>query len=77
MYKKRNELLKYLFLNNRDIAIYFYRDCNQLEIFSEYKNMDLNIAEVVNEIIILPTYPKYDEKQILNNIKLIRQYFNK
>ena len=71
-------MLKYLFLNNRDIAIYFYRDCNQLEIFSEYKNMDLtNIAEVVNEIIILPTYPKYDEKQILTNIKLIRQYFNK
>ncbi len=78
LYKKRNELLKYLFLNNRDIAIYFYRDCNQLEIFSEYKNMDLtNIGEVVNEIIILPTYPKYDEKQILTNIKLIRQYFNK
>ena len=78
LYKKRNKLLKYLFLNNRDIAIYFYRDCNQLEIFSEYKNMDLtNIAEVVNEIIILPTYPKYDEKQILTNIKLIREYFNK
>ena len=78
LYKKRNELLKYLFLNNRDIAIYFYRDCNQLEIFSEYKNMELkNIAEVVNEIIILPTYPKYDEKQILTNIKLIREYFNK
>ena len=59
--------------------IYFYRDCNQLEIFSEYKNNDLkkNIAEVVNEIIILPTYPKYDEKQILTNIKLIREYFNK
>ena len=78
LYKKRNELLKYLFLNNRDIAIYFYRDCNQLEIFREYKNMDLtNIAEVVNEIIILPTYPKYDEKQILTNIELIRKYFNK
>ena len=78
LYKKRNKLLKYLFLNNRDLAIYFYRDCNQLEIFSEYKNMDLtNIAEVVNEIIILPTYPKYDEKQILTNIKLIREYFNK
>ena len=78
LYKKRNKLLKYLFLNNRDLAIYFYRDCNQLEIFSEYKNNDLkNIAEVVNEIIILPTYPKYDEKQILTNIKLIREYFNK
>ena len=78
LYKKRNELLKYLFLNNRDIAIYFYRDCNQLEIFKEYKNIYLkNISEVVNEIIILPTYPKYNDKQIFTNIKLIRKYFNK
>ena len=78
LYKDRNSLLKYLFLNNRDIAMYFYRDCNQLNIFKEYKNNDLkNIAEVVKEIIILPTYPKYQEQQILMNIKIIRKYFNK
>ena len=78
LYKNRDSLLKYLFLNNRDIAMYYYRDCNQLDIFKEYKNNNLkNIAEVVKEIIILPTYPKYNEKQILMNIKLIRQYFKK
>ena len=58
--------------------MYYYRDCNQLDIFKEYKNNNLkNIAEVVKEIIILPTYPKYNEKQILVNIKLIRKYFKK
>jgi len=78
LYKDRDSLLKYLFLNNRDIAMYFYRDCNQLNIFKEYKNNDLkNIADVVKQIIILPTYPKYQEKQILMNIKIIRQYFSK
>ena len=67
-----------MFLNKRDIAKYYYRDCNQLKIFKEYKNDNLkNIAEVLKEIIILPTYPKYDVKQILMNIKLIRKYFNK
>ena len=77
-YKNRDSLLKYLFLNNRDIAMYYYRDCNQLDIFKEYKNNNLkNIAEVVKEIILLPTYPKYNENQILMNIKLIRKYFNK
>ena len=77
-YKDRDKLLKYLFLNKRDIAKYYYRDCNQLKIFKEYKNDNLkNIAEVLKEIIILPTYPKYDVKQILMNIKLIRKYFNK
>ncbi len=78
LYKDRDSLLKYLFLNNRDIAMYFYRDCNQLNIFKEYKNNDLkNIADVVKQIIILPTYPKYQEKQILMNIKIIRQFFSK
>ncbi|MBD1147249.1 DegT/DnrJ/EryC1/StrS aminotransferase family protein [Pelagibacterales bacterium SAG-MED31] len=77
-YKNRDNLLKYLFQNNRDIAIYFYRDCNQLEIFKEYKNYNLkNIAEVVKEIIILPTYPRYNEQQVIMNIKLIRKYFKK
>ena len=58
--------------------MYYYRDCNQLKIFKEYKNDNLkNIAEVVKEIIILPTYPKYNVNQILMNIKLIRKYFNK
>ena len=78
LYKNRDSLLKYLFLNNRDIAMYYYRDCNQLNIFKEFKNNDLkNIADVVKEIIILPTYPKYQEQQILMNIKIIRQYFRK
>lgn len=78
MYKHRDDLLRYLFSNNRDIAIYFYRDCSQLDIFKEYKNNHLkNIKDVVKEIIILPTYPKYKEEQILMNIKMIRKYFRK
>ena len=78
LYKKRDSLLRYLFINNRDIAMYYYRDCNQLNIFKEFKNNDLkNIADVVKEIIILPTYPKYQEQQILMNIKIIRKYFSK
>ncbi len=78
MYKYRDRLLNYLFKNNRDLAKYFYRNCNDLEVFKKYKNNNLkNINEVVNEIIILPTYPKYEKQQIKQNIKYIRKYFNK
>ena len=77
-YKHRDSLLKYLFLNNRDIAIYFYRNCNELDIFKKYRNNNLkNIVQVIKEIIILPTYPKYHTEQIYMNIKLIRKYFKK
>tara|TARA_Y100000741_G_scaffold365103_1_gene359125 strand:+ start:823 stop:2064 length:1242 start_codon:yes stop_codon:yes gene_type:complete len=77
MYKERDKLLNFLFENNRDLAIYFYRNCNDLNIFEKYKNKNLKVInEVINEIIILPTYPKYEKKQIMQNIILIKQFFN-
>ena len=77
-YNKRDKLLKFLFLNNRDLAIYFYRNCNDLDIFNKYNNPKLvNIKNIVKDIIILPTYPKYSEKQVYRNISLIKKYFNK
>ena len=63
-YKNRDELLNFLFVNNRDIAKYFYRNCNELLIFSKYKKNIENIKDVVKELIMLPTYPGYDKKQI-------------
>ena len=75
-YHKRDKLIKYLFENDRDIAVYFYRNCNELEIFQKYRDENLNIIrEVVNDIILLPTYPSYGKQQILKNIKLIRRFF--
>ena len=78
MYKKRDLLLSYLFKNNRDLAIYFYRNCNDLKIFNQFRNDNLKvIEEVVNELIVLPTYPRYEKKQVMENIKLINKFFNK
>ena len=76
-YHKRDKLIKYLFENDRDIAVYFYRNCNELEIFQKYRDENLNIIrEVVNDIILLPTYPSYGKQQILKNIKLIKRFFD-
>lgn len=76
MYKDRDKLLNYLFKNNRDLAIYFYRNCNDLKIFNKYRNSKLKvIREVVNEIIVLPTYPKYGKEQIMENVRLIIKFF--
>ena len=77
-YKNRDKLLHYLFINNADLAKYYYRNCNNLKIFKEYKTNNLiNIEKVVNEIIVLPTYPRYGEKQIDRNIFLIKKFFSK
>ena len=74
-YKNRDNLLNFLFINNRDIAKYFYRNCNDLEVFSKYRKNLQNIKEVVNELIMLPTYPSYDKEQIYKNIEMIKKYF--
>ncbi len=76
-YYERDKLIKFLYENNRDVAIYFYRNCNELTIFEKYKNKNLKIiGEVVNDIILLPTYPKYGINQVLKNIELIKKFFN-
>lgn len=75
-YYEREKLIKYLYENNRDVAIYFYRNCNEIKIFRKYRNKNLNrIREVVDDIILLPTYPKYGKNQILKNIELIKKFF--
>ena len=71
------DLLNYLFINKRDIAKYFYRNCNSLKIYKKYsKDLPL-VAKVVDEIIILPTYPTYKKKQIIKNLELIKDYLSK
>ena len=74
-YENRDDLLNYLFKNNRDLAKYFYRNCNDLEIFVNYQRNLPIIKNVVKNLIILPTYPSYDIKQMYKNISLIKKYF--
>ena len=71
----RDNLLNFLFKNNRDLAKYFYRNCNDLEIFTNYQRNLPIIKSIVNNLIILPTYPNYDIKQVQKNISLIKKYF--
>ena len=78
LYNKRVELIKFMFLNNRDIAHYFYRNCNDLKCFSKYYNPEIKkIKLIVNNIILLPTYSKYSLLDVKKNIEVIRNFFKK
>ena len=77
LYKKRDELLKYLIRCNRDLSFYFYRNCNDLEIFKFYKKNNLNnIEDIVSQVILLPCYPKYSDQEIKKNIYFIKKFFS-
>ena len=77
LYKKRDKLLEYLVKCNRDLSYYFYRNCNDLEIFKLYKRNNLNnIENIVSQVILLPCYPKYSDEEINKNIYFIKKFFN-
>ena len=48
---------------------------NDIEIFVNYQRNLPIIKNVVKNLIILPTYPSYDIKQMYKNISLIKKYF--
>ena len=76
LYKKRDKLLEYLIKCNRDLSYYFYRNCNELEIFKLYRKNDLNnIENIVSQVILLPCYPKYSDEEIKKNIYFIKKFF--
>lgn len=78
LYNKRNELLKFLFLNKRDIGFYFYRNCNEINFFKDYFNSKIiNIKKINEQLIILPTYSRYSYTNVKKNIDLIKLFFNK
>ena len=43
--------------------------------FTNYQRNLPIIKSIVNNLIILPTYPNYDIKQVQKNISLIKKYF--
>ena len=74
--KDRKKLLKWLMLHKRDVAAQHLKNCADLPSFSKFYR-DCPVArKTANEVIILPTYPRYPFSEIEKNIKVIRAYFN-
>ena len=72
---KRDKLYKYLISNNYDCSTYFYKNCNSLKIFEKYKKHLPNVKRLEENILILPTYPSYPKKNILNICELIEKFY--
>lgn len=75
-YSKREELLRYMYSQGRDIAAGHFTSTADSPRFQEYHRNCPNAAKVEKELIYLPTYPRYSRNEIEKNIKVIRQYFS-
>ena len=76
-YEQRDELLKWAMAHNRDIAAQHYKNCADLPSFQEFNRDCPNARAIANQLIFLPTYPRYGERNVRRNVEIIRSYFKR
>lgn len=74
-YSNRDELLKFMYTQGRDIAAGHFTSTADSPRFQEFYRDCPNARKVEKELIYLPTYPRYSRHEIERNIQAIRQYF--
>ena len=73
--KDRDGLLKHLMKNGCDIAAQHLKNCADMDCFRDYAR-DCPVARATcQQVVLLPTYPRYRQRDIEKNIEMIRQYF--
>ncbi len=74
-YRDRDRLLKYMMRHGRDVAAQHYRNTADLADFREFFRDCPNARAVAQELIFLPTYPRYALEEVERNIEVIRRFF--
>ena len=74
--QNRNDLYRYLIKNNIDVSKYFYRDCNQLNIFKKFKSDCPNTKYISDHILILPLYPDYPLNELKSICSKIKDFYS-
>ena len=75
-YSKREELLRFMFEQGRDLAAGHFTNTADSPLFQEFYRDCPNARQVEKELLYLPTYPTYSRREVEKNIEVIRRYFN-
>jgi dTDP-4-amino-4,6-dideoxygalactose transaminase len=73
----RLDFMRYAMKSKRDFVICHYHNCADLEIFKDFYRDCPLARKTAGALIYLPTYPRYTPRQVQENIRVIRKYFNK
>jgi len=72
--KDKYDLMKYMILNGRDVAVQHAANSADLNAYKDYY-MDCPIArQAYNGTLMLPTYPSFGTKEASKNIEIIKRY---
>ena len=75
LYSQRDDLLRYMFEQGRDIAAGHFTSTADSPRFEEFYRGCPNSKKVEKELLYLPTYPRYSRQEVEKNIEVIRKYF--
>lgn len=75
-YSRRDELLRFMYSRHRDIAAGHFTSTADAPQYQEFYRDCPNSKKVEQELLYLPTYPRYPQREIEKNIQVIREYFN-
>jgi perosamine synthetase len=75
LYTHRDNLLKFMYEQGRDIAAGHFTNVADSPQFEEFFRDCPNSKKVEKELIYLPTYPSYSYSEVKKNIEVIRKYF--
>lgn len=75
LYSHRDELLKFMFEQGRDIAAGHFTSTADSPRFEEFYRDCPNAKKVEKELLYLPTYPSYSRREVEKNIEVIHKYF--
>lgn len=71
----RETLLKYMMKHGCDVAAQHLKNCADMDCFHQYYR-DCPVARTTaDQVILLPTYPRYKKDDIKRNISIITSYF--
>ncbi len=61
----------------RDITMSYHRNCASVPCFAEYARPCPNAQATADQLIYLPTYPRYGRAEIEKTVAAIRSFFGK
>lgn len=73
----RTALLRWLMQRGCDVAASHLKNVADLPAFAEFRRDCSNARATANSLILLPTYPRYLERDIRRNIDAIRAFFTR
>jgi perosamine synthetase len=76
-YRERHKLVGFAMKHGRDISESYHRNCADLACFAAFHRDCPNARATADQLIYLPTYPRYTESEIDQTISVVRRFFGR